>query len=83
MSALRLALRGFSIVVLTAMNVYQVAHEHYTGAFVVGTLISVVWWGNARTSGREDVPFAAVWYGLGAGCGTVTGMALMRWYYGA
>ena len=77
-----LAWRGFSIVVLTAANVYQIAHAHYLGAFFIGAGISYVWWGNARRSGHDDVPHAALWYGLGAGVGTITGMALMRLLYG-
>lgn len=79
---LRLAWRGFQIVVLTAANVYQVAHSHYLGAFLCGTGISVVWFTNAKTAGVSEVRFANWWYGLGAGCGTVTGMALMRLVYG-
>lgn len=79
---LRLAARGFVIVILTATNVYQIAHEHYIGAFVIGALISVVWFGNAKNAGRSDVAGAAWWYGLGAGLGTIAGMALMRAIYG-
>jgi hypothetical protein len=79
---LRLAWRGFVIVILTATNVFQIAHEHYLGAFLVGTLISVVWFGNAKRAGHSDVRHAAWWYGLGAGLGTVAGMALMRLVYG-
>ncbi len=74
--------RGFSIVVLTAANVYQIAHQHYLGAFVIGTLISIVWFGNAKSAGASDVPLGKLWYGLGAGIGTVVGMALMRLVYG-
>ncbi len=70
------------MVLLVSMNTYQIAHAHYLGAFVVGTAISVVWWLNARTSARSDVKFGALLYGLGAGVGTVTGMAVMRWFYG-
>lgn len=81
-NGVKLAGRGFSIVVLTSMNVYQIAHQHYLGAFSIGAAISVVWWGNAKRSGHDDVPYAALWYGLGAGIGTVTGMALMRLLYG-
>ncbi len=74
--------RGFSIVVLTAANVYQIAHAHYLGAFVCGMGISVVWWGNAKRSGYDVIPYSGIWYGLGAGIGTITGMALMRAIYG-
>lgn len=66
------AARGFCIVFLTATNVVQVSHGHYDGAFVVGFLISWLWWGNAH---KPNVPGAALAYGVGAACGTVAGMA--------
>lgn len=80
--SLRVMGRGFAIVVLVSMNTYQIAHAHYLGAFVIGSAISVCWWMNARTSARSDVPHGALLYGLGAGMGTVTGMAVMRVLYG-
>jgi hypothetical protein len=79
---LRLTARGFVIVILTATNVYQIAHEHYAGAFVVGTLISVVWFTNAKSAGHSEVPCAKWWYGIGAGLGTIAGMSAMQWWYG-
>lgn len=80
---LGLAWRGFSIVVLTAANVFQIAHQHYGGAFVVGTAISVIWWQNAsRSSQPVTVAVPALWYGVGAGLGTISGMCLMRAIYG-
>lgn len=78
---LRIFGRGFLIVFLTSTNVYQVSHRHFSGAFVVGVLISVVWWSNARTSGRSDLPGAGLCYGLGAGTGTIAGMALATLLY--
>jgi hypothetical protein len=81
LAACRVVARGFTIVMLTAANVYQVAHAHYLGAFVVGMAISAVWWSNAQAS-VSKVPYGAVLYGFGAGCGTVTGIAVMRWLYG-
>lgn len=79
---LRLLGRGYLIVILTACNVYQVAHAHYGGAFVVGMAISVTWFVNARNASRSDLSDAPIWYGLGAGLGTISGMALMRAIYG-
>lgn len=81
-AGLQLASRGFIIVYLTAANVYQMAHEHWIGMFVCGALISIVWWDNAKTSARSTVPYARGWYGLGAGLGTVAGVASMAWWYG-
>jgi hypothetical protein len=73
--------RGFTIVFLTATNVYQVSHAHYLGAFVVGFLISAVWWSNARKSNRSELPLAGPCYALGAGAGTVVGMVLSTLFY--
>ena len=79
----RIMVRGFIIVFLTATNVTQVAGKHYAGAFVVGSLISITWWINSKKAGRsDDIPFAQLAYGLGAGIGTISGMALTGWYYG-
>lgn len=80
---LRLFLRGFVLVFLTACNVYQVSHQHYLGGFLVGWLISFCWWGNARSSGRNDaVRWAGAYYATGAGCGTVAGLFVMTQLYG-
>lgn len=78
---LRIFTRGFVIVFLTATNVYQVSHQHYGGGFIVGVLISVVWWGNARTSSRSELPAAGLCYGLGAGAGTLAGMLMAATLY--
>ena len=71
---LRIFGRGFLLVMLTASNVWSVSHDRTMSAFIGGFLISVVWWGNAHRSAHTHVKHAAVWYGAGAACGTVTGM---------
>ena len=81
MTHLRIALRGFWIVLLTASNVAQIAGGHYTGALIGGFLISFTWWSNSHAA-KVAVPYAAAYYGIGAALGTVTGMALTRWWYG-
>jgi hypothetical protein len=81
-SLARIALRGWWIVTLTAANVAQVAGGHYGGAFVGGFLISATWWSNSH-SAKASVPYGSLAYGSGAALGTITGMALMRWFYGA
>ena len=73
--------RGFTIVFLTACNAFQIAHEHYVGAGIVGFLISFVWWFNARTSARSDVAYAGLTYAFGAATGTVAGMASAIHFY--
>jgi uncharacterized membrane protein YoaK (UPF0700 family) len=68
-------LRGFVIVALVALNVRNVAGGDYALAFVTGCAISVCWWLNAGlASEARKNRSAALWYGLGAGCGTVVGM---------
>jgi hypothetical protein len=70
---LRLWLRGFVQVSLVACQTAQIARNHFDGAFVVGWLISFVWWSNSSAK-REDVKGAGAVYALGAACGTVVGM---------
>ena len=74
---------GFVIVCLVAMNTYQVAHNHYVGALVVGFLISLLWTFNVKRvvigSWRDRVAYA-----VGAAFGTVAGMAISQIiYFGA
>lgn len=78
---LRIGLRGFVLVFLTATNVVQVSHAHYWGALVGGFLISWVWWQNAFHASRA-VRGGAVAYGLGAALGTVCGMKASYWLLG-
>jgi hypothetical protein len=71
--------RGFVIVALVALNVRNVAAGDYNAAFVTGCLISACWWLNAGLAGAaRQRRSAAIWYGLGAGFGTVFGMWLGR-----
>jgi hypothetical protein len=73
--AWQIFLRGFVIVALVALNVRNVAGGDYGLAFVTGCAISVCWWLNAGlASEARKKRAAALWYGLGAGCGTVVGM---------
>ena len=80
MTHLRIALRGFWLVFLTASNVVQVSHGHYGGALVGGFLISATWWSNSHAA-KVHVPYGALAYGSGAGLGTWSGMWLTTWFY--
>ena len=73
MIALRVFLRGFVLVALVAMNTRQIANGRYVGAFLVGGLISFVWWANSSAT-REQFKGAGALYALGAAVGTVVGM---------
>lgn len=77
----RIFLRGFLIVLLTALNVGQIAGRHYGGALVGGFLISFVWFGNSRTAAFAEARFSREAYALGAACGTVCGMWLTATIY--
>ena len=77
MTYLRTFGRGFILVALVSMNTRQVASGRYLGAFIVGGLISIVWWANSSAK-REQFTGAAALYGLGAAVGTVCGMWLGR-----
>lgn len=74
--------RGFLIVLLTSTNVAQIAAQHYVGALVVGVAISWVWWGNSHGAAHNATPYVRECYAIGAGCGTLTGMLLIRALYG-
>lgn len=76
-----LFIRGFLLVMLVAINTYQLAHRHYLGAFIVGFLISLTWWFNAGASGRSDDKIDGLFYALGAATGTVSGLFLVSFYY--
>lgn len=82
MSHLRVFGQGLLIVTLTAVNVGQIAGQHWGGAFLGGCAISFVWWGNSRGAAHSDVRFGRECYALGAGAGTVFGMLLVRLVYG-
>lgn len=72
----RLFLRGWLIVTLTALNVSMIAWRAFPAAFVTGCAISALWYANAGTAATDRSWRALCAYAVGAGCGTVTGMAL-------
>lgn len=76
MNHLRLFLRGYVIVTLTAFNVNSIAHHLYAQALLGGFGISFIWFGNSKTAAHSDLRFAREVYALGAALGTITGMAL-------
>lgn len=71
--------RGFSLVLLVAMNTVQIADRRWAGMAVVGGLISLVWWSNSSKA-REDYRGAGLLYAAGAAAGTVCGAALADWW---
>jgi hypothetical protein len=71
-----LFLRAFLLVALTAANVRQISHGNYSGAFVCGGLISLVWYLNVGKASHDQRWEAVLAYSLGAASGTVCGMWL-------
>ncbi len=78
MHYLLLFARAFVLVALTAGNVRQVSQGHYLGAFIVGGILSWVWFGNAHTAAHSQLRFARETYAFGAAVGTICGMYLGR-----
>jgi len=75
--------RAWLIVFLTAANVGFISRGEYVAAFVTGGMLSYVWWTNSRTAAHSTLRFGRIVYAFGAACGTVSGMALARWWTGA
>jgi hypothetical protein len=75
--------RAWLIVFLTAANVGFISRGEYVAAFATGGMLSYVWWTNSRTAAHSTLRFGRIVYALGAACGTVSGMALARWWTGA
>lgn len=67
-------LRGWLLVTLVACNTVQISRQNYTGAVLVGFLISLTWWYNAHSASVLTGHIAALVYGSGAALGTATGM---------
>lgn len=74
--------RAFMLVACTAVNIGQVAAQHYGGAFLCGCLISWLWWRNARGAAHDGTTYLRECYAVGAGCGTVFGIWFVRIIYG-
>ena len=78
----RLFLTGWLQVILVACNTYQIAHKHLVGATVVGFLISLVWTLNVRGAAMGNWTDRLA-YSAGACLGTLSGILLMEFLYGA
>lgn len=64
---------------LVAWNVRNVAAGNYGLAFATGAAVSWVWWMNSRCAAHTEAEHGRIAYALGAGVGTVVGMALGGW----
>jgi len=68
-------LRGLTIVALVSLNTVLLADGRWS-AVPVATLLSAVWWANARSASKIESRIGMVVYALGAGCGTALGLWL-------
>jgi len=79
-AAIKAFFLGLGVVGLVSVNAIQVNHKHYVGAFIVGTLISVIW-----VSGVNHVVKAAlstkISYCIGAGIGSTLGIVVSNIVY--
>lgn len=81
MVLLRLFFKGYVIVLLTAINVGQVAAGHAVATLFTGGLLSWVWWDNTHSAAHSHVRGARLAYALGAAAGNVTGVLLVGWFH--
>jgi len=72
--------RSFVQVSLVAFNVAMIAKGHMAWAFVLACSINYLWFTNVQRAAGAEMPNAAVFYALGAGCGTVAAMLLSRFF---
>ena len=67
---------AFLQVFLVALNVVHISTGRYAWAFLTGFAISWVWWLNAHSAAHEAGMLPQLVYAAGAGCGTISGMAI-------
>jgi len=72
---IQLFFRGFTIVALVSLNTRLISDGRWS-AVIVATVLSAVWWANARTASQIDGVPAMLVYASGAGCGTALGLWL-------
>jgi hypothetical protein len=69
------------MVSLVSANTVHLSTGHLGAAAAGGFFISILWWPTSSKH-REDVPYAGMAYGVGAGLGTLTGATLARFISG-
>lgn len=73
---------GFLQVVLVAINTYQISHEKYVGAFIVGFGISLFWSYNVKKIAFGTFSDRLLYAG-GAAVGSLTGLLISKLIYHA
>lgn len=77
---MKLFLSAFCQVLLIAINTWQLSHEKYLGAFIVGFGISLVWTFNVRRIVIADWSDRAC-YALGGAVGSLAGLMIAKLMY--
>ena len=67
--------RALLQVTLVAWNVVNVSQHDWVMAFLSGSAVSYVWWTNSKSAALAKAEYGQLCYALGAGCGTIIGMA--------
>lgn len=62
---------------LVAINTLLIAKQLFLGVFICSTLISLLWAFNVSKIALSDLRLK-IYYALGAGCGSVTGLWLVN-----
>jgi len=75
MTNLKLFLAAFVQIGLVAVNVFQIANQHYVGAFIVSFGISLLWTFNVKRIAFSNIKNRII-YSLGAAFGTLTGVII-------
>lgn len=75
-----LFLTAYIQVLLVAVNTWQISHQKYVGAVIVGFLISLVWTFNVRRAAFATWQERIV-YSVGAALGTISGLFASHMIY--
>lgn len=77
---LELFFYGFILVVLAAINTWQLAHEKYVGSFIFGFLAAITW--SFTVKKVVLAKFAdRIIYAFGAAIGGIVGLCMVRVLY--
>ena len=74
---IKLMLTGFIQVFFVAINTYFLSKGFYTGTFVCGTIISLIWSWNVKKIAFGNL-YDRFFYAFGAGLGSLFGLVISK-----
>jgi hypothetical protein len=74
---MKLFFQSFLQVGLVALNTYLIAHNHVLSVFFVSFSISLLWAFNVSKVAISEMKHKLI-YALGAGCGAVTSLLILK-----